>query len=711
MRPSRPFDRSGAKPLPSLPALREDLRLHPGPNLAHGAPTWTLQDPSAHRFFRLGRLEIEILQRWNLGAASLIAENIARATPLHVDAEQVEKFLAFAREQDLLRADHASDCERLATKRRARRLGFGAWLLKNYLFLRIPLLAPDAWLRDSLPWVAWAFTPTFFRLLAIASLLGLYLASRQWDRFVHAFVFAFTAEGALAMALALSLSKCIHELGHAWAAKRHGCRVPSMGIAFIVFWPVLWTDVTEAWTLTERRARLAIDAAGMLAELLLAAVAALLWCALPDGSARTGAHLLAGGAWLMTLGVNLNPFMRFDGYYLLADWLDMPNLQDRAFALARWRLRALLLGVEAPPPETFTPDRARFLILYAWGVWLYRLILFFGIALLVYRFAFKALGLFLMAVEIGWFIVRPIYKELAAWRSLPKRSRARRNAIVFLCLAAPILAVPWHGRIYAPALLQSARANILYSPQPARIARIRAGNGQAVREGDIVIELEAPDLDYKIAQARRKREELLTRIAGQTADAGLAKRNPVDMQTLRATEADLAGLLATRGQLTLRAGFDAVLRDFPEWLAPGAWVTPKEPLGALIARASAVEAYIAEADLSRVRVGDEALFYAESGDFPPSRLRIAQLDCSAARALNALELASIHGGGVAARLDKQQRPIPEEALYRVLLVPDSSAPPPEQTVRGRVVAFGERRGLLQRIWRYGAALLVRESGW
>ena len=123
-------------------------------------------------------------------------------------------------------------------------------------------------------------------------------------------------------------------------------------------------------------------------ELAIAAFASLLWSFLPEGALRSAAFLLATTTWLLTLGVNLNPFMRFDGYFLLSDLLEVGNLQQRSFALARWWLREQLFGFAEQPPELLPRSLRRGLVIYAFCTWLYRFFLFLGIALLVYMLFF-----------------------------------------------------------------------------------------------------------------------------------------------------------------------------------------------------------------------------------------------------------------------------------------------------------------------------------
>src|SRR5690606_2711789 len=103
------------------------------------------------------------------------------------------------------------------------------------------------------------------------------------------------------------------------------------------------------------------------------------------------------------------------GYFLLADFLQLPNLHARAFALARWHLREALFNLGESPPEQLSKRMQSGLILFAWATWIYRLFLFIGIALLVYHFFIKAMGIFLFAVEIAWFVLVPVWRETKEW--------------------------------------------------------------------------------------------------------------------------------------------------------------------------------------------------------------------------------------------------------------------------------------------------------
>lgn len=711
-----------------LPALREELLLHDAPRQHDGAPAWTLEDPGRNLFFQIGWPEAEMLARWPLGDAARIRDAISRETTLHVSAQEVADFARFLEGNDLLRAHGPQALQRYERTARARRGGhWASWALHHYLFFRVPLARPDAFLRRSLPALRAAVLNRGFASATLgAFVLGLFLAARQWDTFLHTFLHFFSLEGAALAGLALAASKLLHEAGHAYAAKHYGCRVATMGVAFMVMWPVLYTDTSGAWRLRSRRQRLMIGAAGMLAEASLAAWALLAWSFLPDGMLRSAAFMLATTTVLLTLAVNLNPLMRFDGYFLLADALNVPNLQSRAFALGRWRLRETLFGFGDAKPEHFAPWRERALIVYAFCVWIYRFFLFLGIAVLVYHMAFKLLGILLFAVEIVAFVARPLFTELKTWFERLRdagaaawRPRARCTLGVLLALLV-LAAIPWRSRVEAPALLRSARQAQLVAPVGARIERLSATAGQRVRAGEPLFSLSAPALEHELAGLARRIRVLQWQSAFQPMLAETAGGAPVAQRELQAAQARHALLARQRAQLEIVAPFDGLLAELAEPLAAGEWVPAGEWLGTLAAPDDMlVEAWVAEADLERLRVGDSARFLAEDPGVRAVTLRVRDIAATATRRLGGVpELASPNGGAIAATPAQGGDPtpegrawVPEQAVYRVRLAPEvPGAMPRPQVLRGAVLIEGAPMSLMLRVWRRVAAVLVRESG-
>lgn len=387
--------RQHAKPQP-LPALRDELQLFEAARNHDGTPAWIIQDPVNNRFFRIGWLEFEMLVHWSGNDVATLIRAINESTPLNVTPADVRQMLSFLSDNQLLRLDRPADVANAAQQKARQRRSPVEWLVHNYLFFRVPLVRPQAALARLKPWLERVNMAWVALVVGLLTLAGLYLVSRQWDQFTHTLIDHFTWTGLLGYGVALLLAKTVHEMGHALVATRYGVRVAHMGVAFLVMFPMLYTDTGESWRLPSSRQRLAIASAGIGIELALAGVCTLLWSLTPDGALRNGVFFLATTSWVMTLAINASPFMRFDGYFILSDLLDMPNLHQRSGALARVWLRRVLLGWNDPWPEHQTPGRRRALIAFALTTWVYRLVVFLGIALMVYLFFFKALGIVLM---------------------------------------------------------------------------------------------------------------------------------------------------------------------------------------------------------------------------------------------------------------------------------------------------------------------------
>ena len=556
------------------------------------------------------------------------------------------------------------------------------------------------------------FTRGFVTLLLCLAVLGFYLIGRQWETYTHSFLHLFSLEGAAEVGIALAFAKAIHEFGHGIVAKRLGCRVPGMGVALLVMWPMLWTDVTNSWRLTGRHQRLLIDAAGVMAELVLAVAASLAWSILPDGPARSAAFMLSGSTWLITLAVNVNPLMRFDGYFLLSDFLEEPNLQERSFALARWRLRKLLFGLHEPAPETVRPGRQRLLIGYAVACWIYRVGLFLGIAVLVYHLTFKLLGLFLMAVEVGWFVVRPIVSELATW---PRRVRAggmpRRVWLSGALFAAAVAAVvlPWRGSVFAPGLLRAERQIAVITAEPGQLVDVTA-DGTTVTAGQTLFALDNPDTAHAAAAADVELAGLKARMVGQSFDSQAAQDLPVAWQQAEGALAQLRDAQAQQARMVVRAPFAGRLVDVPRDVQPGIWLPKREQLGILVdPSAMMVEAMVNEADIGRIKPGDTAWFQPEDGE-NAIRLVVRDVSPGAVQVLDQPELASIHGGGVPVRREADGRLLPETAVYRVTFTLPNGPSATFGIRRGSVRIDAKPVSLASRAWQRVAAVVMREAG-
>jgi len=695
-----------------LPALRPDLQLSSATPAASGAPRWTLADPLRGRYFQLGEAAMRLLRHWSLGDAPRVLAAANREPGAALGDDDLGQMLRFLREHDLLAASDAEQRASYALKAAQQRQSPWKKLLHQYLFFRIPLWRPDAFLGRTWPWLA-RFGPGLLRYgLPTILILGVLLAARDWERFIASFPHLFSLGGMLAFGVALVFAKLCHEFGHAYMAKRAGCRVQSMGLAFMVLFPLFYTDVSDAWRVNDRRSRLLIGAGGMLAELLLACIALLVWSLLPDGPARTAAFMLASATWITTLVVNLNPFMRFDGYFLLSDLWGMENLQGRAFALCRWRLREALFDYGEPIPEPLPPGLRRRLLCWGYASWLWRALLFLGIALAVYHLFFKLLGIALMLLELAWFIGLPIWREMREWwqrRGQAHPPRLLLSASLALALLAA-LALPWSASVDVPALLEAQRVSAVHAPLAARVRALQVSDGQSVQAGEVLLELESPDLDSRLAIVRRETEILqlqLRRQAGRSetvADVGILEQN------LAQALAEYRGLAAQRERLLLRAPHAGTVRDLQADLRAGRWLSPRLPLLRVVEPGVRLRGYLAEKDLWRIDGTAEGRFIADDPMRTAVRVRLEQVDATGAAYLQLEALASDRQGPIAVRRDEQQRAEPLQAQYGVHLQALEAQPTPAQPLRGIVQLQGRGESLLSAAWQRIAALGIRESG-
>ncbi len=697
-----------------LPALRQDLKLLPGGHDEDGAPRYLLHDRVRNRYFTLSVDALALIRHWQPGRTQDEMYAHLQAQGLEHEVDEIRAFSDFLIANNLVLARSEGASNFFFRQRENSRLSVWQWLLHNYLFIRIPLFRPDKWLNKVGPKLSWLFSSTAHQVVLLLGLLGGLLVLRQWDSFSATFIYFFSLEGLLLYGLTLVVVKSAHELGHALVSQRLGCRVASMGVAFLVMFPVLYTDTTDAWKLRSRRDRLRIVTAGVRTELYLALIATFVWGILPDGSLRSAAFFVATTSWVTSVLVNISPFMRFDGYYAFADLLGVENLQHRAFELGRWRLRRWLWGLDDPLPEPMPRGRARLLILYAWGTWLYRLFLFLGIALLVYHFFFKVLGILLFVVEVLWFIVMPVVKEVRTWRERSGDFRWTGWRLVGWSL--PLLGLLWlllplSVDVRVPSVLRAQQVQSLFAPEPAQVTAVLVRPGEYVTAGQVLLQLESPELNQQVRETLEQLDLVQLKLSRQSVSRDDQVAQAINQERLQQLNEQLAGLRQREEKLLITAPFSGYVGAM-ETLSDNQWIGRDEPILTLIDKEQLiVEGLVNERYLTSLEPGQTGFFIAASGEGPRIPVRVGQIDISAVPALLYAELGSDAGGPIAAR-PQNELLIPEAAHYRVEMMLESPAPTPLRHKRevGVVVIEGKPRSALLHQLQRVIALFIRESG-
>ncbi len=698
----------------SLPPLREDLQLEPGPSDLYGAPSWSIYDPVRNRYIRLTALGFEIIKQWQPGPVEGLLERLKSVTGYEPEPEEIMSLVNVLTRSDLFVKQGVQGVKQLDQHKAAHKVVWYKRLLHQYLFFKVPLLHPDRFLKKTRRYVEIFYQPVFYLVALAFGLITLFFLLREWSEFSRTIPDIFSFQNLLWGMAALGLSKVIHEFAHAYTAARLNCRIPTMGVAFMVMWPVLYTDMSDSWKLVRRRDRLCVASAGMVSELILALFATLLWTLLPQSGLKDGTFMLATLAWVMTLAVNLNPFMRFDGYYIFSDLIGVENLQDRSFAFGKWAIRKWFLDINMPTPEPLPNRMQRILIGYAFATWIYRFFLFLGIALLVYHMFFKALGFILFSVELAFFIAMPIWKELKVWWSVKDKINLSKPILRSVSLIVGVvlyLTIPWQQHVTAPALMRSGQFTLLYPPIAGQLESQGLLDGQKVFPGEKLFVLSSPDLEYDINQSQRRldaKKAVLKRLGARQEETD---RWQIIQREVNEEETRLNGLVTQREKLAVYAPHVGVIHDVLPALHSGQWLSEKQVLARLVnENKPEVLAYVGERIYHRIEVGTKARFISNDLFEPSVELKIievAQVNTSVVEHPGLIEK---FGGNLSAKEISTNTYTPIEGLYKVRLETVEKGIDLSRIHLGAVSLEVRPESIIRRFYETVAAVIIRESG-
>ena len=695
------------------PALREDLTLYPGPVSSNGSPTWTIHDPARNQYFAIDWITFEVISRLNLGSVHAILQAMSKETTLSLDETSIQHVMTFLDENELIQRHDDVENYLIGQRRHRKEKSWFQSLLHGYLFFRIPLLKPDAWLGRVLPYFNFVFSNIFFKLTLIIFFIGLLGVYQQWETFRTTLIDTFSLDGLIHYGVAVMGIKVIHELGHALVAKRHGCRVPTMGVAFLVMWPVAYTDVTESWKLNSHTKRLQIAGAGIATELVLAAWALMCWVIFPENGLRSIFFFLATTSIAATIAVNASPFMRFDGYFLLCDLLGMPNLHHRSFALARWWFRKNLLCIDVEPPESLSRNRQNFMIGFAIVTMLYRLVVFTGIAILVYHYFFKVLGLILFSIEIWFFVMKPIWTELIFWKKHLKENVTQNETppiYTWIFWIIIFLFVPYDFTVNTQGILKAEKSFSVITFASSQVISMPPALGSKIEEGKPLMELQSLELEQKINISKNYQFTLNKQFNAAGFDRETLEQRSVLMEQLKTVQEELNGLDEEKKRLKPIAPFSGEIVDIDPDLFLNEWLPKNTHVMSMIdPKHWIVDCYITESDLKRIDLKNIGWFEPDSPGIPNYKLTVISIDRDASKTLNEGSLASVSGGDMLVR-SQNNKLIPENAIYHVRLSVDHlSGRISTGYLRGHVVILAWPKSLMGDLTKKAFANLIREA--
>ena len=510
----------------TLPAARRDLRASSVE--LRGQRYWTIKDPVSLRYYQLRDEEHFILGLLD-GRHTLaeIAQQFERRfAPRRVRTSELAGFLMMLHREGLVIAPAFGQGEHLADRRWRQRWEKMLAQSLNVLAIRLPGVNPDRFLNFLVPRLAWLFSPWCLLCAVALAITAGAVAAVNFGTLVsrlptfHEF---FGPHNILWLAAALALVKVLHELGHAVACKRFGGECNRLGVMLLVFVPALYCDVSDAWMFSQRWRRIAVSAAGMVVELVLASAALLLWATTEPGWFNALCLNIVFVCSVGTLIINGNPLLRYDGYYILADLLGAPNLgQQASAALRRWSAR-LLAGVELDQPRRLAEPGWGPLLGYGLASTLYRGLVILAVLWLIHA-ALAPHGMAVVAqlvtiLVLGALAIGPVRALVQFFRDPSRRSRVqpRRlvlSLVVLSAILAALLAIPLPSRVTAPVVLRPAGARQVYV-NTAGVLEWSVAAGDSVRKDQPLaslrnrgLELEAIELASRVQQQRLHVEQL-----------------------------------------------------------------------------------------------------------------------------------------------------------------------------------------------------------
>lgn len=571
-------------------ALKPRLRPHVQITRQHyrGKRWHVVHDPATNQFYRLNPIAHEFLGL--LDGTRTVESVWELSLQRHGDRAPTQQeaigLISQLYGSNLLSVDAAPETEQLLRRGRERVKKKVIGQAIGIMYFKIRLFNPDAlitWIEPMLRPVLNRFG--FFAWVAFLIFVGVNLAP-AWERLTgEQFSDALSPANWGWMIVVFIVTKAIHELGHGVILKRHGGQCPEFGVMLLVMFPAPYVDASSAWALENKWKRMGVGAGGMIFELFVAGVAALVWLNTQSGQL---VHQLAYNAMFIasvsTILFNANPLMRFDGYYILSDLIEVPNLMQRSQSMIKHFFKKFVYGLKNETPPTTNPTERVILVVYGIAAIVYRLFLFVTITLYVMGQMF-AVGLLLAIWTASMWFIMPVGKFVQWLASSPalsdKRVRAIATSLGMIALVGLSLgAVPVPDWRRATGVVEARRRSGVFFGVGGFVTGAHVRPGEFVRAGQPLVTIENAELVSQLASARAERRRYESLLRQVTEEQPIA----VDIyrQTLESLIDQIAFMEERRAKLVVRAPHDGMYVGVdPEGLV-GSWVEEGQGLAEIV---------------------------------------------------------------------------------------------------------------------------------
>ena len=536
-----------------------------------GTTFWHVKDPIALRYFQLKPEEYAVLQMLD-GTVSL--RDIRRRfeqqfAPQRIAPLQLQSFLGMLHSSGLIVSETPGQAQHLLERSQQQTWRKVLSAVSSVLAIKLPGFDPHRFLNWLTPQLRFVFLPVCVTLCFALMLGALLLAGLQSDALaarLPRFHELFSASNLFWLAVTLGATKVLHELGHAVACRHFGADCHEMGLMLLVFTPCLYCNVSDAWMLPKRWQRIAISAAGVYVELVLASVCLFLWWFSVPGPFNAACLNVVLVCSVSTVLFNGNPLLRYDGYYILSDLVEIPNLRQQAGALIRNALSQWFLGTEIGNQRLLPERRRGFLIGWSLAALGYRVVVVWSILWFVHA-VLKPYGLQSLAAAVGivtvtGMILGPLVQLVMLlknpfWSRTVNWPQFRIRSAIALVMIAGLVVLPLPCSVTAPAIIQAEGARSVYVTVPGRLLDA-AETGSQVDADAVVGRLENLDIERSIASlngdvARLERQlETLERRRVRDPEA-VETLIPTTQQQLADKREELRQRLRDLDRLTLRS--------------------------------------------------------------------------------------------------------------------------------------------------------------
>ncbi len=498
------------------------LRLRRRPDLVtkkhryHGRVYLVVKEPVGLNYFRFHEEEYAILNMLD-GKNSLqqIKEQFqSEFAPQRITLQDLQQFVGMLHRSGLVISDATGQGRQLRRRGDQKKKRELLGKLANIFALRFRGIDPEKILSFLNPFTWWLFTPAALFFVALFGMSALLLVGVNFQEFrtkLPTFEQFFAADNWIFLGATMASVKVLHEFGHGLSCKRYGGECHEMGFMFLVFTPCLYCNVSDSWMLPNKWHRVFIGAAGMYVELILASIATWLWWFSEPGMFNFLCLSVMFICSVSTVMFNGNPLLRFDGYYIMMDILEIPNLRQKSTEILKRWFQQYCLGLELQE-NPFLPHRNKWAFaLYTIAAVTYRWVVVFSITMFLINvlepYGLQAIGRTIAYAGLAGMVVQPIWASIKFLRTPGRASKMKRKnvltSLAVLGVASALVAylpLPFH--VDCAVEVQPSGASQVFAMVPGRLVSWHKKPGDAVQAGEVVAELDSYEVRLQAEKMR-----------------------------------------------------------------------------------------------------------------------------------------------------------------------------------------------------------------